>query len=265
MNIYKNGNEIASMRRKLIKQGEKSATVTVPAKWLQSHHLAVGDEVDILEDNNKLVILPSGESKKRKEITISLPKIKQQFTFVGFLRDSVVMSYNAGYDKITIHHKANPKIFSELVDTLLSGCEITELTDKKCVIEVVSDLSYKDFDNVMLRLFYITKDMVDDFTNPNMIRHSQTLSKYLILLQRSVANREFNHEAEQFYVTLFHLFTDIGKNCHEINRLIRKGLIQPPEKNNKIYKRINELVKVMQKAYQTSEYMQLHLQQQQLH
>ena len=245
------------MRRKLIKQGEKSTTLTVPAKWLHSQKLRAGDEIDIYEDQTKLILVPPN-IKKRKEITISLPKIKQKRKDMGFVNDSIIIAYTAGFDKIIINHEEKPEIISNLVDERLTGMEIITLTPKTCILESVSDPNYQDFDKIILRLFYIIKDMIQDFSNPLMHRHKNTLLKYRLFLQRSISKRIFNHDAEQFYTQFFYFLSEAGKMSSMLNTLIKQKKVPLPKSNDKIIQYMKELTEVMQQAYLHSDYLLLH-------
>ena len=44
------------MKRKIIKQGHNTLTVTLPSKWVKKLNLTADDEVDIIEKENSLLI-----------------------------------------------------------------------------------------------------------------------------------------------------------------------------------------------------------------
>ena len=44
------------MKRKIIKQGHNTLTVTLPSEWVKKLNLNAGDEIDLVEDNSSLVI-----------------------------------------------------------------------------------------------------------------------------------------------------------------------------------------------------------------
>ena len=48
----------ASMRRKLIKQGKESYTVTLPIKWLKRYKAK--DEIEVIEKDSTVEIRPAG-------------------------------------------------------------------------------------------------------------------------------------------------------------------------------------------------------------
>ena len=44
------------MKRKIIKQGHNTLTITLPSEWVKKLNLSAGDEIDLVEDNSSLYI-----------------------------------------------------------------------------------------------------------------------------------------------------------------------------------------------------------------
>ena len=44
------------MKRKIIKQGHNTLTMTLPSDWVRKLNLEAGEEVDVCENNGSLVI-----------------------------------------------------------------------------------------------------------------------------------------------------------------------------------------------------------------
>ena len=44
------------MRRKIIKQGHNTLTITLPSKWVRANKVVPTDEIDVVEKGNKLII-----------------------------------------------------------------------------------------------------------------------------------------------------------------------------------------------------------------
>ena len=51
------------MERSLVKHGESTLMVSVPAAWVKRHHLDKGDAVDTLDEGECLVILKKAVRK----------------------------------------------------------------------------------------------------------------------------------------------------------------------------------------------------------
>ena len=102
------------MRRKLIKQGNDALTITIPAKWLKNKSLKSGDEVEINEQEQDLLISGTGEAElKTKQIFL-------ETVSANHLRSLISSAYKAGYDQINIKSKEQLKLslINEIINTL---------------------------------------------------------------------------------------------------------------------------------------------------
>ena len=90
------------MKRKIIKQGHNTLTVTLPAEWTKRFNLESGKEIDIDERDNGLFISTekNGKSKVTEfDITgMDIPTIWKYFTAV----------YREGYSEVKV--KFDPKM-----------------------------------------------------------------------------------------------------------------------------------------------------------
>ena len=59
------------MRRKLVKQGVNALTVTLPAKWIEKKGLKAGDEIDVVEEENKIEIYSDTLKEVKKKNNLS--------------------------------------------------------------------------------------------------------------------------------------------------------------------------------------------------
>jgi phosphate uptake regulator len=70
------------MRRKIIKQGNNSYTLTLPIKWVKEYNLDGADEVEIIEEEGSLKIV-SEQKKIKKEISITINnKFEKNIRFI---------------------------------------------------------------------------------------------------------------------------------------------------------------------------------------
>lgn len=142
------------MKRKLVKQGLRALTITLPSSWVQKNNLQAGTEIDLLETDNALTI--STEQKQPlKEITVDvsglLPRLADRF---------LARSYQKGYDKITVKFD-NPELMLALKNKVpeLIGFEILNITKNSMEIQVISTQLDLDFDTMLRRAFLIMLDM----------------------------------------------------------------------------------------------------------
>ena len=119
------------MKRKLVKQGLRALTVTIPSSWIEKNNLMPGDEVDLIETDDSLTI--STEKKQPiKEITVDvsglLPRLADRF---------MARSYQKGYDKITIKFD-EPELMLAVKNKIpeLMGFEIFNIAKNEIDVQV---------------------------------------------------------------------------------------------------------------------------------
>ncbi len=85
------------MKRKIIKQGHNTLTMTLPSDWARKFNLSAGKEIDLTEKENGLFITTEKQKEQRKaefDITgMDIPTIWKYFMAV----------YREGYDDVLIN------------------------------------------------------------------------------------------------------------------------------------------------------------------
>ena len=174
---------VTSMRRKIIKQGHNTLTITLPSEWTKRFNLEAGKEVDLIEKENGLFISTyrNGETKKTEfDITgMDIPTIWKYF--MGVYRegyDEVVVKFNPESSlespyKFLTHHKYDPKYKKEgkkvkiievlhgFVDRFI-GFEIIEHGKDYIRIKEMGELTSKEFDNSLRRVFLLIQQMAEE-------------------------------------------------------------------------------------------------------
>jgi len=172
------------MRRKIIKQGHNTLTITLPTKWAKKHCLSAGDEIELQESEKSLII----NSKKNNSLSSTTLDLSNVSTI--FLWRSIISAYRTGYDEITVRFET-PKgkhknaytgfgfnnlqlLFSQGVVELspieaiqalvnrLIGVEIIDQKENHCVIKDMGETTYKEFDNSLRRIFLLLLSMSDE-------------------------------------------------------------------------------------------------------
>jgi len=191
-------NHNGKMRRKVIKQGHNTLTITLPTEWAKRFNLGAGSEVDILERDNGLFITTEKNGHSRKaEIDITgmdNPTIWKYFMAV----------YREGYDEVVVKfdpnlkldhpykfytryrsdlkygresEKENPVEFLQDLVNRFIGFEIISYDKNSVIIKEISEATSKEFDNSFRRVFLLLQEMIDDTCeslkteNPKLLRH----------------------------------------------------------------------------------------------
>ena len=167
------------MKRKVIQIADSTQLISLPRKWAVQHGVKKGDELDIKEEGNKIIV----STEKGGEIG----SIDVDITDLD--RDSLMFLvrclYYRGYDEIrvkfdkptTMHHKTGKKVtvISSIHEELkrLNGVEIIEQKENFCLIKDISEGSIKEFDDVLRRIFLLLNDagkgLLDGVKNDNMV------------------------------------------------------------------------------------------------
>ena len=90
------------MRRKLVKQGDNALTITLPAAWTRVHQLTPGNEVDVRQEGEELILSSAPAEEKRMEITLA-----------EGTEEKIRELYREGYDRIVARF-SNAKILSKI-------------------------------------------------------------------------------------------------------------------------------------------------------
>jgi phosphate uptake regulator len=157
------------MKRKIIKQGNNTLTITLPKKWCENSAIKPGSEIEVTEKEGNLIIgkeVDTSEKKTTKDIT-------------GLDRSTILLLiqglYRYGYDYVEIiskdttipHHRTNKKKnLSELiyeVSNRLVGAEVISTSKKRYVIKKLTKETMEDFPTVLRRVFLLLNEMTDSF------------------------------------------------------------------------------------------------------
>jgi len=127
----------------------------LPRKWAVEHGIKKGDELDILESGNKIIISTEKGLESRK-ITLDISAFSD--ILVKWLLYSI---HKSGYDEVELNYK-KPNILPVIQKTIkdgLMGFEIIEQSENKCVIKNISENLETEFSPILRRVFLINISM----------------------------------------------------------------------------------------------------------
>lgn len=147
------------MRRRIIRQGNNSYTLTLPIVWIREGHLKEGDEVDIKEEENSLVISPAaGAPASGDSFTIDAKNYGRR----AILR-SLHNAYRKGYDRINMVNAApeSAGFINRAVRETMIGFEVVRQENGSYVIDSIAEPSHEKFDSMQRKIFYIIMSEAD--------------------------------------------------------------------------------------------------------
>lgn len=183
-------------KRRVIKQGNNTLTVTLPKDWTSQFNIQAGDELTVLQRDRSLVLDSEKlETDSKVEIDVSnlsLPLILRY----------IVSAYRSGYDEIrVIYGKENVKktqrwsytsnynyMFGErteldrldavqIIVNGLIGVAIIDQKESYCVIKELSKTSYKEFDAAIRRMFLLLLSMAEECNTAIKSKDYESLHK----------------------------------------------------------------------------------------
>ncbi len=242
------------MRRKIIKQGHNTLTITLPSEWTRKFNLQAGSEIELIERENGLFLSTekNGDSKRAEfDITgMDIPTIWKYFMAV----------YREGYDEVRVkfppnikldnpykfftHHKLDIKYGKERdKSTVLSalqgfstrfiGYEIVEHGKDYVIVRDMGELTSKQFDNSLRKVFLLLQEMSEETleaiekSNPAILTQIHDVDvnldkfhDYCIRILNKTANKE-PRQSELLFATLY-LLEMIGDEFKNIsNHIVR--------------------------------------------
>lgn len=144
------------MKRKVIQLANSTAVISLPSKWVKKWCVKKGDEIDVNEDESRLIVSAGQQThSKKEEIECNLSGMAPRalmWTLMGV--------YKAGYDKVKFLYDDTIQLenIHRIVSSLLDGFQVTEEGDNYCVVETVSKEQDTDFLPVFrkaLRVIYL--------------------------------------------------------------------------------------------------------------
>jgi phosphate uptake regulator len=172
-----------AMKRKIIKQGHNTLTITLPSAWAKKLNLKAGDEIDLYEKESVLIINGHEKSKDKSaefditNFTIPLlwryfqstyragsDEIKVIFDPKKKYYEDAYHFYTTQFDYAKLGEKIPPKpalaMIQAVVDRFI-GMAIIETGKGYCIIREMGEPSVKEFDHSQRRIFLVILQMFD--------------------------------------------------------------------------------------------------------
>lgn len=215
------------MKRKLVKQGTATLMLSLPSKWIKQNNLSKGDEVEIEEENQNLIVKLEESSKKEMKAKVNVSDLSP-LTNV-FLINLYIKGFDEleiTYDKPEIAREYQKRTINELI-----GFEIIKQTNNSLLIKDISDEN-QDVDELIKRIFFILESMADEFSEAvdkkqNMdpiIDIDTSVNKFANFCLRILNKRGYKeHQKTHHYYGIVKQLEEIGDVYKSIAREIKGG------------------------------------------
>jgi phosphate uptake regulator len=198
------------MKRRIIKQGHNTMTLTLPHEWTNKLNLKAGDEVDVSESNGTIVVNGKQKSESRSATIdisgLSIPMIWRFFQ----------SAYREGYEEIKIIYEPGKKnqegafdfyttqlayekmgekrryvpvidMIQEVVSRFV-GIDVIEHGKDYCIIKEMGELSAKEFESSLRRIFLLIDELFENviFKLENNTSGDINICKEIHTIDRSI-------------------------------------------------------------------------------
>jgi len=237
------------MRRKVIQIANSTQLISLPRKWSLQFNIKKGDELEVEEDGNRLLIkTESTPSTKEIDVDVSglTPRLADRF---------IARSYQKGYDTVIIRYD-NPELAIAIQNKVkeLLGFEVMEHTKNAMRISSISQKLNIDFDSSLRRSFLITLDMADTCleafskgdkkTLENLYHRDFDLNKFCYFCLRFI-NKEFHGKFGTYILYyLIENLEDVGDEYKALARHLAKVNSKKKRSFISIIAKVNELTKL---------------------
>ena len=189
------------MRRKLVKQGNATMMVSLPAKWIHEHNLVKGAEITIEPYEHNLII-SAEKVEVKSETTITLKSSAE-----SSIRTLITNAYRTGYDRIIVHFENNKQLaaLTDVIKTRLIGFDILKKEKDMCIVENITEPSPELFDTLIKKIFYNIDELFNltkirfeskgDFELQDIEEIQERIQKYDNFCRRVISKRKFKNQS----------------------------------------------------------------------
>ncbi len=211
------------MKRKVAKIGPTTLMVSLPSKWCRAHNIKQGNEIEVAEGDDTLVL-------SYKPITLEIKKTELNLSDAkSFPRQLMAALYKAGIDEAIVHYSTpqeKAEVHKVLSYTLL-GYAIMEEKKDSLFIKDIAKIQKEEF-NPLLKKYLSTASEIPSVTLEILKQPSEDKFNELISLRatshkysdacRRIINK-FGLENRVRETTLFYLITEaeqFTRNCENL-------------------------------------------------
>lgn len=240
------------MKRSVIQLAGKTHVISLPSKWVKKYNIKKGDELEISEENENIIISKEkAKTELKKDIDVS--------NYGLMARRVVGALYKKGYDEVKFFYE-EPKIGEILqkeIDSGLIGFEIISHGKNHCIVRMVASQENENFDSLFRRIFFVLisegKDGID-FLLPldkenlkGIISRDKTINKLADYCRRVI-----NKSKDENSTYIYHIIEELEK-IGDVYRDMFKFVLENDVKLNKAIieeiKNVNSYFELLHNLY----------------
>lgn len=242
------------MKRRIIKQGVDSHTLTLPKSWIENFHIKAGEEVEVTRKDRSLIITPKYVAEKKSK-RIILPSGIHSSAIWRVIN----AAYVTGYQEIVIilaedknarqPYTAINTLLQKIVDGFV-GMEIVEQTKEKTIIKELAVSNPEEFENSFKRMFFVLETMINEALEGSKEKDAEKISA--AISTDSVINKfsqycmrllnQFGYQDYQKTVDVYKLVSHLEQLGDEITSYLKRRKIIN-KKEVEIFEKVAEMLK----------------------
>jgi len=235
------------VKRKVIQIAGSTQLVSLPREWCKHNNLKKGQEVDVLETHNKILISTEANPVKR-DIEVDVSELTPR------LADRLLArAYQQGYDELTIKFdKIEVGIALQTKVRELLGFDVFEQDENKIVIRSISSKLDVDFDAALRKAFLIVMDISqtclvafkkgDTNTLKNLHYRDLELNKFCYFCLRAINKGQYDAYDKYILYYIIETLEDVGDAYKELMDSLVKISSKPKMIN--IFEKTNEVLRL---------------------
>lgn len=144
------------MKRKVIQIADSTQLISLPRKWCLEHGIKKGDELEVIEDQSRIIVKVSNDKNEPERVTINATGLEYS------VRTLVSSIYKSGYDEFKIFFSSAKELqhIQTIVKDSCLGFEIVEQGKDYVVARKISEPIPEEFDPVLRRTFVFLQHMM---------------------------------------------------------------------------------------------------------
>lgn len=246
------------MKRKLVWQGNSSATLTLPINWVREQGLGEGAEIEVVPSGEHLII----GAKKNKTIRKISLELK---TPVGSAVKKLIANlYRVGYDEIelTLPDKETEQHVQSCLWKELVGFESVKLSEKVILLKDIADLDPECFPMMFKKSFLLLLAFGREVLSHLKEKDSKSLEQAILRdleinkitnLCRRLLHKKMNDRRKMItFASMLRAMEKTGDCLKELAAFCVENKVFPPPTALKTYEYLCECLQEIYSGYYRS-------------